>query len=155
MKKIITLLVSFVTVISLIAFVSKRDSLNENEREVILHYLDKEMIPPSSGGDIISSFKLLGIGDKEIYIWAHLQEYYEANGKLEKGTALSCPIVLMIDRPNDQLVIIGNKIPRNGEYYPDDIEVLFPRRLRHKIFSFSESAHIEQLEKDIEERLNN
>lgn len=154
MKKITIIL--FALAIFLITLTIKNYYLNEDDREIILHYLDNKLIPPSFGGEFTSSFKLLGTGDGEIYVWTQLQEYYEENEKMEKGTGMSAPVVLMVDRSGEGLEIIGNKIPRNGKYYGTDIKSLFPRRLHAKIFSFPKSSRrIEQLEKDIEERSNN
>ena len=152
MKKIIVLLVVFVLVIS---FAIKNYYLSGDDREVILDYLDNKLIPPSFGGNFTSSFKLLGTGDGEIYIWAQLQEYYHENGKLEKGTGMSAPVVLIVEQSGKQLEVIGDKQGRTG-YYVEYIKENFPRRLRHKIETFPESTRrIERLGKDIEERLNN
>lgn len=155
MKRKTTLAILIILAIFLIIFTIKNYYLSEDDREIILHYLDNELIPPSFGGDFTSSFKLLGTGDGEIYVWTQVQEYYQENGKMKKGTGMSDAVVLMADRSGEQLEIIGHKEPKNGEYYGPSIKELFPRRLHGRIFSFPESSRrIEQLEKEIEERLN-
>lgn len=82
------------------------------------------------------------------YLWLMSQEYYKKDGMLEKGTGVSLPIALYFD--HDQPVAINT--PRDGSFYTQDLQKIFPEDIKSKpeIVDFTTHATlVTKLEEDI------
>jgi len=119
----------------------------------ITTYLDENLVAPNFGGKVFTAYEILGAKAEEIYVWAYAQEFYKENNALEKGTGLSCPVVLTVDSQDEKEVnIIDHKVPRDGSFYSQDIKTLFPKKVQDAIFNIHQGQTIPELSYQVEER---
>ena len=78
------------------------------------------------GGKSFLTFQKLGedtVGAQvKEYIWLVEQEYYLKDGKLEKGSGVSLPVALYFNQGK----AVAMNAPRQGSFYNDDIQKIFP-----------------------------
>lgn len=127
-------------------------STGKVNNNTILSYLDKNLISPSFGGKVFSSYKILGSSSEEIYVWVLVQEFYKANDSVKLGTAISAPVVLVINQNKDSVTIVSHKIPGDGAQYSEDVKKLFPKEIQEEIFNIQQGQTIEELSNQIKER---
>ncbi len=130
-------------------------SITNGDQQVINRYLNEQVMDPNFGGEVFSVYEVLQSNQEtgEIYIWAFIQEYYESDTGLESGTGMSVPMVLYVDQNGESLEIKSHTFPRDGSYYPEDIKILFPRRIRSKIHDYP-SKHMDGLVDEMETMIN-
>ncbi|WP_143424865.1 MULTISPECIES: hypothetical protein [Geobacillus] len=80
----------------------------------------------------------------EVYLWALIQEYYNKGEVIEKGSGMSDPIVLHVEKNKGSLKVLGHTLLRDGSYYLKDIKELFPTNIQDKILNYP-SNYISQL----------
>lgn len=131
---------------------------DENHQE-IEKYLRDEVMDPNFGGKNFSAYEVLGSDqDKgEIYIWAFIQEYYEEGNGIEEGTGMSVPMVLKLDQSQNSFKVLSHTLPRDGNYYAEDIKDLFPKKAEKKIFDYPTvdiGKLIKEAEGEAKEKMN-
>lgn len=96
----------------------------EKEEDIVTEYLCKTVGPEilSEGEEYYCAFKVLGVGEEELYIWALIEN--------SSDSAASIPIALKIEKDNNQFKIISYEIPGNGSLYGEDIKKLFPKNVQ-------------------------
>jgi hypothetical protein len=93
-------------------------------------YLVDEVGIAGFGGEIFCAFEYL---DSDIdpagtiYIWALCQEYNLMEDSLTEGSGLSLPVALETQMGNDQIEIIGHRVPGDGSHFGPDVHEIFPR----------------------------
>jgi hypothetical protein len=84
------------------------------------------------GGTTFVEFEKLGeekSGPRTtVYVWLYAQEFYEKEGRLEKGTGVSLPLAMYFN--NAELVALV--APRDGSLYTEDIQKLFPDSIKQQ-----------------------
>lgn len=111
-------------------------SLSAKNSEIVQKHLDEELMLPSFGGKVFSSFEVLKITGDEIFLWAYLQEYYQSDNKVELGSGWSVPVALLVDDTGESLVVWSHKIPGDGSKYSSDIKTIFPEDIQQEILDF-------------------
>jgi len=112
----------------------------------IAAYLAENLLSPGFGGDVFASYEILGTNAEEVYIWAYAQEFYRRNGILEEGTGISCPVVLTLQGG----IVVGHRLPRDGNLYAQDVRTMFPRRVRDAVTTIHQGQTISKLRSDVE-----
>jgi len=132
-----------------------RMEITLEEDRVIKDYLNNNIISPDFGGEVFSAYSLLGRNEEELYIWAYTQEFYEDSGDINRATGRSGPLVLLLDDLDEMLLITEHKKPRDGSYYTEDINKLFPPEIQDKILRFHSSPELERIINEMEEKKKN
>ncbi len=123
------------------------------QRLFVILVNDENLVAPNFGGKVFTAHEILGAKAEEIYVWAYAQEFYKENNALEKGTGLSCPVVLTVDSQDEKEVnIIDHKMPRDGSFCSQDIKTLFPKKVQDAIFNIHQGQTIPELSYQVEER---
>ena len=102
----------------------------ELDEDIILNYLDNkpDNIAHSNKGKMYSSYKILGIEGRKIYIWMTKVEYLIVDNNIthEGGGLVSIPVVLKVKKKNNNILIINHKYPVDGISHDKSIKKLFP-----------------------------
>jgi len=149
-----TLILLLLTVGCQNAATTNHVSFSDKDTQVIEEYLNREVMEPSFGGEVFSAYEILGTDDnaEKIYIWALILEYYKTDTALEVGTGMSLPMVLHVEQTEDSLQISSHTMPRDGSYYQEDVETLFPNNIQSKIFDYP-SKHIDKLSDELDNKV--
>ncbi|MDE5416124.1 hypothetical protein [Alkalihalobacterium chitinilyticum] len=128
--------------------------LSENEEMVIEQYLTKEVLQPNFGGEMFTTYEILGtdLNASEVYLWALIEEYYQEGGNLEQGTGMSVPMVLHAEKNTQSFKILKHTLPGDGSNYIDDIKTMFPSKLHNKIVDYDVN-HISKLIDEMEDKV--
>jgi hypothetical protein len=117
----------------------------------IKDYLNKKIGSTGFGGKSYCAYEVFGAESdgktEKIYLWVLCQEYYRANQILKQGTGSSFPLELTIQRENDKFQVISHRKPRDGALYMEDMQVIFPERVRVKIQSEPIGSHNNRVQK--------
>lgn len=111
---------------------------SETDGIVESHLLGSKLARTSFDGKAFVSFAEFGNAVKESsmvrYLWVLAQEYYSEAGQLREGTGASLPVAVTLKLRDGRYVVDDVEFPRDGAAYQDDVERIFPRSLRPKIF---------------------
>jgi hypothetical protein len=88
-----------------------------------------------------------------VYTWALEGKYYLENGEIIKDSESSSPYAFVVKEMDGEYVIVEAKVPRDGEYYQDDMKNLFPRTVRKKMEKVYDDGTIEKLNIDIQKQI--
>ncbi len=105
----------------------------ENRGE-IEKYLDNFLIEPSFGGVIFSDYHKIGSAGRNIFAWSYVSEYYQEDGEVKQGTAVSLPVLLISSHLGD---IVDHKVPENGSLHKESVQDIFPERYLSQILEFN------------------
>ena len=92
--------------------------------------------------DALCEWEILGTSGDEVYVWTLCKV------KEPIGTAGSGPVVIQLGEGGK---IEKVSLPRDGNFYPKDIQVLFPQDIQNKISHLAFNS--EDAENHIDERL--
>lgn len=92
--------------------------------------------------DALCEWEILGTSGDEVYVWTLCKVTDPI------GTAGSGPVVIQLEEGGKIEKVI---LPRDGNFYPKDIQVLFPQEIQNKIPHLTFNS--ENAEKHIDERL--
>ena len=97
---------------------------------VIKEYLTGKVGATAYGGKVFSAYQIMGTEQAgqviKLYVWALVQEYYEADNTLVEGTGTSEPAVLFIKMQAGKYQIFDFKDAGEGYQY---LTVNFPPRI--------------------------
>jgi hypothetical protein len=128
-------------------------------RESIENYLVTNVGVTGFDGKVFCAFEMLSVIEKEdeveieAYLWVLCQEYYEQNQVLEQGTGMSLPVALIVQERGERDEV-SHRIPRDGDFYQDDVQTIFPRAIWADILSTDASDYnqrVQALEHEVEE----
>jgi len=136
-------------------------NINESEKENIKIYLEENIWKPNRGGKTFCAYEILGeesgLDIHQYYLWALCKEYYLENSKLREAGGTSLPVAITLQRESNTYKVIGHEVPRNGSFYKEEIERIFPENIRrNKMFSNDvnyHNQHIRVLEDEIKNNL--
>ena len=106
------------------------------------------------------SFEVYLLEEKEkdalyyVYSWVLEESYYEENGTIEQGSGSSIPHKFTVEYVDGKFVVTEAKIPRDGTYYPIDMEKLFPKTVRDDMDKVQNDGTVERLSRDIQKQVN-
>ena len=105
------------------------------------------------------SIKIYLIEEKEessiynIYAWVLQEKYYLENNEIKQNSGSSIPYKFVIEKKDGKYTVVDSRIPRDGSYYKDDMENIFPKKVRNDMDQISIDGTIEQLQLDIQQQV--
>lgn len=106
-----------------------------------------------------ASIKIYLIEEKEessiynIYAWVLQEKYYLENNEIKQNSGSSIPYKFVIEKKDSKYTVVDSRIPRDGSYYKDDMENIFPKKVRNDMDQISIDGTIEQLQLDIQQQV--
>ena len=89
-----------------------------------------------------------------VYAWVLEEKYYLENNKIKQDSSSSVPYMFVVEHTNDEYKVTDSRIPRDGNYYAEDMKNIFPRSVRNDMDEVYNDGTIEKLEKDIQKQLS-
>ncbi len=90
----------------------------------------------SAGNACCLDYEILGTKksgkNTTVYMWVLYEEYSYQNGQLQQETGSHIPTVITAAKENGSYTLVEYWEPRDGAYYPEDIQAKFPWYLRRK-----------------------
>ena len=105
------------------------------------------------------SMKIYLIEEKEqssiynIYACILQEKYYLENNEIKQNSSSSIPYKFVIEKNDDKYFVKDSRVPRDGSYYKDDMENIFPTDVRNDLEQNELDGTIEQLKLDIQEQV--
>ena len=65
-----------------------------------------------------------------VYAWVLEERYYLESGKIEQASGASMPYKFVVENIDDKFVVTDSRVPRDGSYYAQDMENIFPLSVR-------------------------
>ena len=97
------------------------------------------------GGVVFCAYDLMGMDFQadqvSLYLWVLCQEYYVTDKNLDKGTGLSLPVAVYLEKGGDGYTITGHEVPLDGSEYGPSIQRLFPENLWPQIFGSEDDRY--------------
>ncbi len=87
-----------------------------------------------------------------VYAWVMSGRYYLDAGNLLKDSGASMPYCFKVVKRDQTYEVVSSSYPRDGAYYPEDMNNIFPSRVREDIDSVYLDGTIEKLSKELEEQ---
>ncbi len=120
--------------------------ITQSDEDIIYEYLDTKTDdvakPVTKGGKMYSAFHVFGTDNDKIYIWLSKIEYVKSNNQvINEGGAVSCPLVLNINRKDDPFSIVSHKYPEDGVNNGKSIKKLFPSDIREKMKGYKDNLN--------------
>ena len=101
-------------------------------------YLAENIGVAGFGGNVFCAYDLMGMNlqaeKPSLYLWALCQEYYIIDQDLDKGSGISVPVAIYLQKSGDGYIISAHELPVDGEGYGPSIWRLFPENLWPQIF---------------------
>ncbi|NMA17058.1 MAG: hypothetical protein GX935_07440 [Erysipelotrichia bacterium] len=91
-------------------------------------------------------------GSFYVYAWVLQEKYYLENNEIIMDSDSSQPYRFVLEKVDDQFVVIDIRTPRL-DYYEEDMKDLFPRTVRKKMERIHNDGTIEKLNLDIKKQL--
>ena len=88
-----------------------------------------------------------------IYAWVLEEIYYELNDEIVQNDGSSIPYKFIVELVNDEFVVTDSRIPRDGSYYEDDINNIFPKEVRRELAQVHENGVVEKLKLEIQRKV--
>ncbi len=88
-----------------------------------------------------------------VYVWAVEGKYYLDDDELIKDSETSSPYAFTLQKMDDSFIITEAKVPRDGDFYQDDMKNLFPRTVRKQMENVYKDGTIEKLNIDIQRQI--
>lgn len=85
-----------------------------------------------------------------VYAWIVLENYYLDNNEIKLNSAYSIPHRFIV---NENYLVLASDYPRDGIYYPIDMEELFPKQVRNDMDHFHYDGTCERMKLEIEEQV--
>ncbi len=89
-----------------------------------------------------------------VYAWVLEEKYYLENNEIKQDSSSSIPYMFVVEHTNDEYKVTDSRIPRDGNYYAEDMKNIFPRSVRNDMDEVYNDGTIEKLEKDIQKQLS-
>ncbi len=103
-------------------------------RDAIERYLENFLIEPSFGGVIFSDYHKIGSAGRSIFVWAYISEYYQEDGEIKQGTAVSLPVSLTLSQLSD---VVDHKVPEDGSLYKESVKDIFSEDYFLQVLEFN------------------
>ena len=80
-----------------------------------------------------------------IYAWVVDSKYYVVNNELKESSGSSIPYMFKVEKMNDEFEVIDYQFPRDGSYYVDDMNNIFPRSVKNDMDRVHTDGTIDRL----------
>lgn len=88
-----------------------------------------------------------------VYAWVKKANYYLENNELKEDSSYSSPYKFTIKKNNNNYYVIDYKTPRDGKYYKDDMNNIFPKSVRNKMNNIYNDGTNIKLDLEIKEQV--
>ena len=88
-----------------------------------------------------------------IYAWALEESYYYENGQIKQDSGSSTAYKFVVEKINGQYVVKDAIMPRDGTYYPVDMQNIFPEYVRKNMERVHDDGTVKRLQLDIEKQV--
>lgn len=89
----------------------------------------------------------------EVYAWVLKQNYYPDEDEIKQSSGYSIPHRFVVEKKDGQYQVIRSQIPRDGIYYPIDMETLFPYSVRKDMEKVYYDGTSDRLHMDIQKQV--
>jgi hypothetical protein len=117
----------------------------------IKDYLSAKVASTGFGGKAYCAYDVLSAEAKgnthNLYLWVLCQEYYRNGQGLQQGTGSSFPMVLTLPKPPIDPSKIRHQRPRDGAFYLEDMQAIFPESVRSQLASESTTVHNQRVKR--------
>jgi hypothetical protein len=125
----------------------------------IKDYLSAKVASTGFGGKAYCTYEILaaeakGNNTHKLYLWVLCQEYYRNGQGLQQGTGSSFPTVLTLPEPAIDPSKIRHQRPRDGAFYLEDMQAIFPESVRRRLASESTTVHNQRVKRLQQETQN-
>ena len=80
-----------------------------------------------------------------IYAWVVDSKYYVVNNELKESSGSSIPYMFKVEKINDEYEVIDYQFPRDGSYYAEDMNNIFPRSVKNDMDRVHTDGTIDRL----------
>lgn len=88
-----------------------------------------------------------------VYAWVKKSDYYLENNELKDDSSYSSPYKFSVEKNNNNYYVIDYKTPRDGKYYKDDMNNIFPKSVRNKMNNIYNDGTSTKLDLEIKEQV--
>lgn len=89
----------------------------------------------------------------EVDAWVLCETYYKENGAIEQESGYSVPQKFIVEKQDNEYIVVETRIPRDGNYYPEDIKDMFSWSVRNSIEKVHYDGTIDKLSLEIQEQV--
>lgn len=89
-----------------------------------------------------------------VYSWVVDGRYYLENEEVKQESGSSVPYVFVVEKTDEEYVVIDSRIPRDGGYYAKDMKNMFPLSVRNDMERMQVDGTIEKMILEVEEKAN-
>lgn len=87
-----------------------------------------------------------------IYAWVVEERYYLENNEIKQAGGSSIPYKFVIKRINGKFTVSDSVMPRDGDYYAEDMKNIFPNSVINDMDGFYADGTMESLQADIQQQ---
>lgn len=87
-----------------------------------------------------------------VYAWVRDSKYYLENDELKEDSASSIPYKFIVEKINNEYYVSDSRTPRDGSYYKDDMNNIFPRSVRTDMEEIYNDGTSQKLDFEVEEQ---
>jgi hypothetical protein len=107
----------------------------------IAEYLEKNLAWTAKNGVSFCSYEELGeTKGKDRFLYAVCQEFYKEAGNIYLGSGIAVPLKLIATGG-----VYSHWVPRDGSYYSQDIQTMFPKDLREAAVNYANSEVLHKI----------
>ena len=89
----------------------------------------------------------------EVDAWVLCETYYKEKGAIKQDSGYSVPHKFIVEKQNNEYIVVETRIPRDGNYYPEDIKDMFSWSVRNSIDKVHYDGTIDKLSLEIQEQV--
>lgn len=87
-----------------------------------------------------------------VYAWVLEEKYYLFNNEITEAAGSSIPYKFVVEKQDDEFVVLSSQMPRDGSYYGEDMDSMFPRSVRNAMDKIYDDGTVEVLQLEIDEQ---
>lgn len=80
-----------------------------------------------------------------VYSWVLEETYYLDKNELKEESGSSIPYKFVVERNDEEFKVVDSRIPRDGSYYSEDIDNIFPKSIRNQVNNVHDNGVVEKL----------
>ena len=89
----------------------------------------------------------------EVDAWVLCETYYKEKGAIKQDSGYSGPHKFIVEKQDNEYIVVETRIPRDGNYYPEDIKDMFSWSVRNSIDKVHYDGTIDKLSLEIQEQV--
>lgn len=89
-----------------------------------------------------------------VYAWVLEESYYLEDGIIKEGSGASIPHKYVVEKSDNNYIVVKDEIPKDGSYYVSSMKKLFPRSVRKDMENVHRDGTIKRLSLEIDKQVN-